>query len=59
MKLSTKELKKQLEKLVQTFNDAVQTQQNCKERIIAIQAVIEDREEDGNTNDSNSTDSKN
>ena len=57
MKPSTEELKKQLEQLVQTYNEAVQTQQKCKEAIIAIQAVIQDRE-DGNTNDSNSTNSK-
>ena len=56
MKPSTEELKKQLEKLVQTYNEAVQTQQKCREAIIATQAVIQDRE-DGNTNDSNSTDS--
>ena len=37
-------------------NDAVQVQQNCKEQIIGIQAVIQDRE-DGNTNDTNSSDS--
>ena len=57
MKPSTEELKKQLEQFVQTYNEAVQTQQKCKEAIIATQAVIQDRE-DGNTNDSNSTDSK-
>ena len=56
-KPSTEELKKQLEQIVQTYNEAVQTQQKCKEAIIATQAVIQDRE-DGNTNDSNSTDSK-
>ena len=56
-KPSTEELKKQLEQLVQTYNEAVQTQQKCKEAIIATNAVIQDRE-DGNTNDSNSTDSK-
>ena len=54
---STEELKKQLEQIVQTYNEAVQTQQKCKEAIIATQAVIQDRE-DGNTNDSNSTDSE-
>ena len=60
MKPSTEELKKQLEELVQTYNDAVQTQQKCKNAIIATHAVIQDREsEDGNTNDSDSTDSKN
>jgi len=57
MKPSTEELKKQLEQLVQAYNEAVQTQQKCKDSIIAIQAVIQDRE-DGNTNNSNSTDSK-
>ena len=51
MKPSTEELKKQLEELVQTYNDAVQTQQNCRESIIATQAVLKDRElEDGDSN---------
>ena len=54
---STEELKTQLQQLVQTYNEAVQTQQKCKEAIIATQAVIQDRE-DGNTDDSNSTDSE-
>ena len=58
MKPSTEELKKQLEQLVQTYNEAIQTQQKCREAIIATQAVIQDRE-DGNTTDSDSTDSKN
>ena len=51
-------LKKQLEQLVQTYNESVQTQQKCKDAIIATQAVIQDRE-DGNTEDSNSTDTEN
>ena len=54
---STEELKTQLQQLVQTYNEAVQTQQKCKDAIIATQAVIQDRE-DGNTDDSNSTDSE-
>jgi len=58
MKPSTEELKKQLEQLVQTYNEAVQTQQKCKNAIIAAQAVIQDRE-DGNTNDSTSAASEN
>ena len=58
MKPSTEELKKQLEQLVQAHNEAVQTQQKCKDAIIATQAVIQDRE-DGNTEDSNSTDTEN
>ena len=59
MKPSTEELKKQLEQLVQTYNDAVQTQQKCKNAIIATQAVIQDREsEDGNTETETSSSSK-
>ncbi len=56
MTQTTQELKTKLEELVQTYNEAVQTQNTTKEAIIAVQAVIQDRE-DGNTNDSNSTDS--
>ena len=50
---TTQELKTKLENLVQTYNEAVQTQQKCKEEIIATNAVIQDRE-DGNTEDSSS-----
>ena len=57
-KPSTEELKKQLEQLVKAYNEAVQTQQKCKDAIIATQAVIQDRK-DGNTEDSNSTDTEN
>ena len=54
-KPSTEELKTSLEQLVKTYNEAVQTQQSCKEAIIATQAVLKDRElEDGNTTDSSS-----
>ena len=53
MKPSTEELKKQLEQLVQTYNEAVQTQQKCREAIIATQAVVNDRE-NGDTADSSS-----
>ena len=56
-KPSTEELKKQLEQLVETHNKAIQTIQDCKHAIIATKAVIKDRE-NGNTDDSNSTDSK-
>ena len=56
-KPSTEELKETLQQLVIQHNEAIQVQNNCKEQIIAVQAVIQDRE-DGNTNDSNSTDSK-
>jgi len=52
---TTEQLKTSLEELVQTYNQALQTQQNCKEAIIATQAVLKDRElEDGTTNDTNS-----
>ena len=48
---TTEELKTSLEQLVETYNTAVQTQQNCKEAIIATQAVLKDRElEDGDSN---------
>ncbi len=56
-KPSTEQLKETLQELVTKHNEALQIQNQCKEQIIAIQAVIQDRT-DGNTNDSNSTDSK-
>ena len=55
-KPSTEELKETLQQLVKQHNEAVEVQKNCKERIIAIQAVIQDRE-DGDTNDTDPTDS--
>ncbi len=57
MKPSTEELKETLQELVTKHNKAIQVQNQCKEQIIAIQAVIQDRG-DGNTNDSNSTNSE-
>ena len=56
-KPSTEQLKETLQQLVKQHNEAVEVQNNCKQQIIGIQAVIADRE-DGDTNDSNSTDSK-
>ena len=50
-------IKKTLQQLIIQHNEAIQVQNNCKEQIIAVQAVIADRE-DGDTNDSNSTDSE-
>lgn len=41
---TTEELKRSLEQLVKTHNEAVTTQKNCKEAIIATQAVLKDRE---------------
>ena len=46
---TTEELKSSLEQLVETYNNAVKTQLNCKEAIIATQAVLKDRE-DGDSN---------
>ena len=56
-KPSTEQLKEPLQQLITQHNEAVQVQNNCKEQIIAVQAVIQDRE-DGDTNDSTSTDSE-
>ena len=56
MKPSTEQLKQTLQDLITRHNEAIQVQQNCKEQIIAIQAVIQDRE-DGDTNDTDSTNS--
>ena len=55
-KPSTEELKETLQQLVKQHNEAIDVQKNCKEKIIAVQAVIQDRE-DGDTNDTDSTDS--
>ena len=59
MKPSTEELKTQLEQLVKAYNEAIQTQQKCKDAIIATQAVIQDREsQDGDTDTVTSSSSK-
>ena len=55
-KPSTEQLKETLQQLIKQHNQAIEIQKNCKERIIAIQAVIQDRE-DGDTNDTDSTNS--
>ena len=55
-KPSTEQLKETLQQLIKQHNEAIDVQKNCKERIIAIQAVIQDRD-DGDTNDTDSTDS--
>ena len=56
---TTEQLKTSLEELVKKYNDAVQTQANCKDAIIATQAVLKDRElEDGNTNNTTSKSTK-
>ena len=54
-KPTTEQLKQTLNELVQNYNKAIDVQQKTKEQIIAVQAVIQDRElEDGTTNDTNS-----
>ena len=56
---TTEELKETLQELVIKHNEALQVQNTCKEQIIAIQAVIKDRElEDGDTNDTTSEPTK-
>tara|TARA_R100000353_G_scaffold167999_1_gene130335 strand:+ start:1032 stop:1214 length:183 start_codon:yes stop_codon:yes gene_type:complete len=47
---TTEELKKTLQELITKHNEALQIQNTCKEQIIAIQAVLQDRELDGNSN---------
>ncbi len=54
MKPSTEQLKETLQELVNKYNEAAQVQNACKQQIIAIQAVIQDRE-NGDT-DNNSSD---
>ena len=43
MKPSTEQLKETLQELVTKHNEAIQVQNQCKEQIIAINAVIQDR----------------
>ena len=52
-KPSTEQLKQTLQELVKQYNEAIQVQNQCKEQIIAVQAVIKDRE-DGDTDNSSS-----
>ena len=56
---TTEELRTSLEQLVETYNKAVKTQQDCREAIIATQAVLKDRElENGDTNNTTSESTK-
>ena len=52
-KPSTETLKETLQELVTKHNEAIKVQTQCKEQIIAVQAVIQDRE-DGDTEDTSS-----
>ena len=55
---TTEALRAEIQKLVKKHNDAIDVQQNAKQRIIEIQAILKDRE-DGDTEVSTSTDSEN
>ena len=55
---TTEALKTEIEELVEKHNNAIQVQQDAKQRIIEIQAILQDRAY-GDTNDSTSTDSEN
>ena len=58
-KPSTEELKTALENLIKSYNQAVEVQAQTKEQIIAVRAVIQDRElEDGDTDTGTSSSSK-
>ena len=54
MKPSTEQLKEKLQELVTKYNEALRVQNECKEQIIATNAVIQDRV-NGDT-DNNSSD---
>ena len=59
MTQTTEELKQTLQQLVETYNKALETQKQCKEQIIAVSAVIQDRElQDGNTENGTSSSSE-
>ena len=59
MRPSTEELKTTLANLVKNYNQAVEVQAQTKEQIIAVRAVIQDRElEDGDTNNTTSKSKK-
>tara|TARA_B100000524_G_C23526807_1_gene326234 strand:- start:286 stop:468 length:183 start_codon:yes stop_codon:yes gene_type:complete len=49
---TTEELRQTLQQLVAAYNNSIEKQQQYKEQIIAINAVIQDRElQNGNTDD--------
>ena len=57
MKPSTEQLKETLQQLITQHNEAIQVQNQCKEQIIAVQAVIQDRD-DGDTDSGDSSTSE-
>ena len=58
MKPSTEELKENLQNLIKKHNEALDIQAQCKEAIIATQAVLKDRE-DGDTDNTDPAGSEN
>tara|TARA_R100000697_G_scaffold111413_1_gene128359 strand:+ start:283 stop:459 length:177 start_codon:yes stop_codon:yes gene_type:complete len=42
---TTEELQQELQELQKNYQEAVQVQRNCQERVIAINAVLADRAE--------------
>ena len=53
MKPSTEELKEKVQELVTKHNEALKVQNECREQIIAVNAIIQDRT-DGDTDNSSS-----
>ena len=53
MKPSTEKLKEKLQELVTKHNEALKVQNECREQIIAVNAIIQDRT-DGDTDNSSS-----
>tara|TARA_R100000734_G_C3244604_1_gene48133 strand:+ start:382 stop:558 length:177 start_codon:yes stop_codon:yes gene_type:complete len=42
---TTEELQQELQELQKNYQEAVQVQRNCQERVIAINAILNDRAE--------------
>ena len=42
---TTEELQQELQELQKNYQEAVQVQRNCQERVIAINAILNDRTE--------------
>ena len=42
---TTEELKQELQEIEKNYNQAMQVQKNCENRAIAINAIIEDRQQ--------------
>tara|TARA_R100000353_G_scaffold35311_1_gene28114 strand:+ start:599 stop:775 length:177 start_codon:yes stop_codon:yes gene_type:complete len=43
---TTEELQQELEQLQKNYQEAVQVQRNCQDRVIAINAILADRAEE-------------